>query len=217
MIIGQPKQVNYELNPAFLLTSYPFHILCSYTCDCTDPIPRRRSLQLLDTNPTLHFHLLQLHLIELIRQSRISEALLFAQTELASKGEEHPQFLADLERTMALLAFEMPQVGLTPAASSLEAIPATSTSSKKEGKKDASTSASGSAASLPMPEHIASLLDQSQRLKTATELNAAILTSQSHGKESKLPGLLKMLAWGEDLLEEKGAEFPKCKFSSWLA
>ncbi|KAL5679747.1 hypothetical protein ACJX0J_006132, partial [Zea mays] len=36
------------------------------------------------------------------------------------------------------------------------------------------------------------LLDVSQRLKTASEVNAAILASQSHGKDSKLPSLLKI-------------------------
>lgn len=111
---------------------------------------------------------------------------------------------------MALLAFEMPRIGLVASSSSSSAPP--TLSAKKEGKKDAAA-ASASWTSLPMPESIASLLDQSQRLRTATELNAAILTSQSQGKEPKLPGLLKMLAWGEDLLEEKGASFPKCRLT----
>lgn len=87
---------------------------------------------------------------------------------------------------MALLAFEMPS--LAPSA----------------------TAAAPS--SIVMPPSIASLLDQSQRLKTAQELNAAILTSQSHGKDPKLPGLMKMLAWGETMLVDKGADFPKCAF-----
>lgn len=140
--------------------------------------------QILDTNPTLHFHLLQLHLIELIRQSRIPEALSFAQSELAPRGEAHPQFLKELERTMALLAFEMPSL-----------------LGHSSGKGAA------------MPEGIASLLDQGQRLRTAEELNKAILTAQSQGKDPKLPGLMRMLAWGESMLAEKGAEFPKCELT----
>ncbi|XP_010533884.1 PREDICTED: glucose-induced degradation protein 8 homolog isoform X1 [Tarenaya hassleriana] len=54
------------------------------------------------------------------------------------------------------------------------------------------------------------LLDVSQRLKTASEVNAAILTSQSHEKDPKLPSLVKMLIWAEKLLDEK-ALYPHIK------
>ncbi|KAF3556377.1 hypothetical protein F2Q69_00013549 [Brassica cretica] len=47
------------------------------------------------------------------------------------------------------------------------------------------------------------LLDISHRLKTASEVNAAILTSQSHEKDPKLPSLLKMLIWAQNQLDEK--------------
>jgi len=36
----------------------------------------------------------------------VSEALRFAQDELAPRGEENPELLVELERTMALLAFD---------------------------------------------------------------------------------------------------------------
>ncbi|KAL3624905.1 Glucose-induced degradation complex subunit [Castilleja foliolosa] len=55
---------------------------------------------------------------------------------------------------------------------------------------------------------LAELLDMSQRLKTASEVNAAILTSQSHEKDPKLPSLLKTLIWGQSLLDEK-ASYPR--------
>ncbi len=126
-------------------------------------------MQILDTNPALYFHLQQQKLIEYIRQGRIPEALQFAQDELAPRGEESPEFLAELERTMALLA--------------LDSSPST-------------------------PAAIAELLSQSQRMKTAAEVNAAILESLSQGKEVKLVGLLKLLSWGTTMLEER-AEFPK--------
>lgn len=163
------------------------------------------TIQILDRNPTLHFHLLQLHLIELIRHQRIPEALLFAQAELAPRGEENPQFLKELERTMALLAFEMPS--LSSSTSSAPVVVASAAG--KKGKAVDEVPA--------MPESISSLLDQSQRLKTATELNAAILTAQSHGKDPKLPGLMKMLVWGESLLNDKGADFPKCELVYFCA
>ena len=51
----------------------------------------------------------QQHLIELIRDKNIEEALDFAQTHLAERGEECPEILTELERTLALLAFEEPE------------------------------------------------------------------------------------------------------------
>lgn len=126
-------------------------------------------LQILDTNPGLYFKLQQQKLIEYIRQGKIVEALEFAQEELAPRGEESQEFLSELEKTMALLAF------------------------------DSSPSA---------PPSISELLSPAQRLKTAGEVNAAILESFSQGKTAKLVGLLKLLCWAEGLLDER-AEYPK--------
>ncbi|KAM3251648.1 protein GID8 isoform X1 [Capsicum annuum] len=123
--------------------------------------------EILDTNPQLSFHLQQQRLIELIRNGKIEEALEFAQEELAPRGEENQAFLEDLEKTVALLAFE--DVSKCP---------------------------------------VGDLLDVSQRLKTASEINAAILTSQSHEKDPKLPSLLKMLIWAQNQLDEK-AFYPR--------
>ena len=74
--------------------------------------------KLLDLNTSLHFALLRLQLIELIRNciaspnSDITSALTFAQTHLAPRAPTNPEFLSDLERTMALLIF--PPDNLTP-------------------------------------------------------------------------------------------------------
>ncbi|KAJ2889632.1 hypothetical protein IWW38_004595, partial [Coemansia aciculifera] len=75
---------------------------------------------LLDTDPRLYFHLQQQHLIELIHEGRAEEALEFAQEELAPHGEEHPELLRELERTMALLAFDMAAVVKSPLAELLD-------------------------------------------------------------------------------------------------
>ncbi|XP_059623134.1 protein GID8 homolog isoform X2 [Cornus florida] len=131
--------------------------------------------EILDTNPQLFFHLQQQRLIELIRNGKVEEALEFAQEELAPRGEENLIFLEELERTVALLAFE-------------------------------------DFTNCPVGE----LLDISQRLKTASEVNAAILTSQSHEKDPKLPSLLKMLIWAQNQLEEK-ASYPRIKNLSTAA
>lgn len=106
----------------------------------------------------------------------MSEALRFAQDELAPRGEENPELLVELERTMALLAFD---TVVSP------------------------------------PGAIGDLLSPAQRLKTAGEVNAAVLESLSQGKEAKLVELLKLLCWGDSLLEEK-ADFPKVRVApSW--
>jgi len=65
--------------------------------------------ELLDNNRYLYFHLQQQHLIELIREHNVEEALEFAQTHLAERGEENAEILSELERTLALLAFEDPE------------------------------------------------------------------------------------------------------------
>ncbi|CAI7928911.1 unnamed protein product [Closterium sp. NIES-54] len=79
-------------------------------------------------------------------------------------------YLEELERTVALLAFE-----------------------------DPATSA---------PATLAELLDVSQRDKAAAELNAAILASQGHEKDPKLPSVLRMLLWLQGQLDGRVA-YPK--------
>ncbi|XP_065364990.1 glucose-induced degradation protein 8 homolog [Calliphora vicina] len=65
--------------------------------------------ELLDNERYLFFHLQQLQLIELIRVGKIEDALTFAQNKLSEAGEDIPEVLSELERTLALLAFEKPQ------------------------------------------------------------------------------------------------------------
>lgn len=131
----------------------------------------------------------QQRLIEFIREGKIEEALEFAQEELAPRGEENSDFLEELEKTMALFAFD------------------------------------GTDKSNP----VAYLLDHSQRQKTASELNAAILSSQCQEKgiidditvisvllftplpvDPKLPQLLKLLMWSQEQLSKK-LHFPQIK------
>jgi len=67
--------------------------------------------QVLDKDPSLHFALLRLQLVELIRKCNsesnpdITPALTFATSQLAPRAPTNPEFLEDLERTMALLVF----------------------------------------------------------------------------------------------------------------
>ncbi|KAJ5929239.1 hypothetical protein N7454_007087 [Penicillium verhagenii] len=79
--------------------------------------------QILDREPPLHFALLRLQLVELIRtctsapNGDISPALDFATSQLAPRATTRPDFLDDLERTLALLIF--PSDNLSPSLASL--------------------------------------------------------------------------------------------------
>ncbi|WVQ85729.1 hypothetical protein IAT38_007896 [Cryptococcus sp. DSM 104549] len=151
--------------------------------------------EILDTNPPLLFHLHLLRLVELIRAEEIDKALSFATTELAPRGAQNREFLADLERTMALLAF--PDL----ARFADDDIPATTT----RPPPDAETLALFQD---PAFTPIMALMKRSQRVKVAKELNAAILESQGHGMETKLSGLVRLMAWGEEKLIGAGAGLP---------
>merc|ERR1712001_186904 len=65
--------------------------------------------ELLDDDRYLFFHLQQQQLIELICDSKVEEAIKFATDQLAERGEESENVLDELERTLALLAFEDPE------------------------------------------------------------------------------------------------------------
>ncbi|KAJ5102718.1 hypothetical protein N7532_003247 [Penicillium argentinense] len=72
--------------------------------------------QILDQNQSLHFALLRLQLIELIRtctsvpNGDIKPALEFATLQLAPRAPTNPQFLEDMERTLSLLIFPKDQL-----------------------------------------------------------------------------------------------------------
>ena len=83
-----------------------FEVDCLYAKRKAD-----QKTQILDSDPSLHFALLRLQLVELIRTCNstpggdITPALNFATTQLAPRAPTNPEFLEDLERTMALLIF----------------------------------------------------------------------------------------------------------------
>ena len=56
---------------------------------------------------------------------------------------------------------------------------------------------------------ISQLMRRNQRVKVAKELNAAILESQGQGMETKLSGLVRLMAWGEEKLEKAGVTLPE--------
>jgi hypothetical protein len=65
---------------------------------------------------------------------------------------------------------------------------------------------------------IMQLMKRAQRVKVAKELNSAILESQGNGTETKLTGLVQLMAWGEEKLEVSGVALPagdKTKGRDW--
>jgi hypothetical protein len=75
-----------------------------------DAVRRAQRLipDLLTARSDLSFHVLQQHLIELIRAGNVEDAVSFAQKELSESAEASPILLSELERTMLLLAYEDP-------------------------------------------------------------------------------------------------------------
>lgn len=79
--------------------------------------------EILDNDPTLHFSILRLQLVEMIRSCMaapggdIAPALEFATTHLGPRAPTDPQFLKDLEETMALLV--LPHYDLEPSLAAL--------------------------------------------------------------------------------------------------
>ncbi|KEQ85449.1 hypothetical protein M438DRAFT_344771 [Aureobasidium pullulans EXF-150] len=136
--------------------------------------------RILDNDPTLHFQLLRLQLIELIREivnasgppspAAFTPALEFATSQLAPRAPTSPAFLQDLERTMALLIF--PSDKLTP--------------------------------------QLKQLLDLSLRQTVASQVNEAILSSQNQRREARIRNLVRLRAWAEQRAREtKSPELPE--------
>ncbi|GFR75667.1 glucose-induced degradation protein 8 homolog [Elysia marginata] len=120
--------------------------------------------ELLDNDRYLFFRLQQQHLIELIKRKELEPALEFAQNKLAERVEENPNVLPELEKTLALLAFEKPEMS-------------------------------------PFGD----LLHPSQRQKVASEVNCAILETDS---TPRLANLLKLLLWAQEELDKRKIPFP---------
>ena len=137
------------------------------------------------------FHLYLLRLIEYIKVDDLDTALQFATNELAPRGAQHPEFLVDLEKTMALLAFP----DLAKYADDVNPTQPTDQDTLSLFQD-------------PAFAPIMQLMKRAQRVKVAKELNSAILESQGNGTETKLTGLVQLMAWGEEKLESSGVVLP---------
>lgn len=150
---------------------------------------------MLDIDKKLHFSLLRLQLVELIRKSfttsdpsLVGAAIEFAQNNLAPYAPLEPQFKIDLERAMALL--------IVP----------------KESWTQATASGGSNAAYAQLQNDfggLAELVDPSLRRKVAKDVNEAILQSQDLRREAHIRYLVRARAWAEQLAREKKIELPK--------
>ncbi|KAH0844346.1 hypothetical protein AYO21_00816 [Fonsecaea monophora] len=145
--------------------------------------------ELLDTDKKLHFSLLRLQLVELIRQSftssdpsLVGKAIEFAQNNLAPYAPLDAQYKTDLERAMALLI--VPKESWTLAAVSGSSGAVTSQIQNDFGA-------------------LAELVDPSLRRKVAKDVNEAILQSQDQRREANIRYLVRARAWAEKLAREK--------------
>lgn len=67
------------------------------------------AVDLLTSKPDVHFDLLTLHFVELVRAKDCASALEFAQKELQPYGNQQGRYLEKLQDCMALLAYEEPE------------------------------------------------------------------------------------------------------------
>ncbi|OCF75333.1 hypothetical protein I204_04188 [Kwoniella mangroviensis CBS 8886] len=156
--------------------------------------------EILDTNPPLLFHLHLLRMIELIRSEEIDKALAFATEELAPRGAENPEFRLELERTMGLLAF--PDL--------VRFADDAGTSINLDGSEDIKPIPLETLQLFSDPSFspLISLMKKSYRVEISKELNSAILENQGHGRETKLNGLVRLMAFGENKLVDAGLGLP---------
>lgn len=116
----------------------------------------------------LHFELQKQHLVELIRDRQIEDAINFAQSHLAEHGQQNADSLNELERILALLAFDEPQ--LSP---------------------------------------FGDLLLDSQRLKLASKVNAAILSFHNEDSNTRITDFYKLLLWAQHELDQRKVQYEK--------
>lgn len=132
----------------------------------------------------------------LCRAGKIEDALTFAQTQMSEAGESNPEVLSELERTLALLAFEQPQK--SPFSDLLE---------QSHRQK------------VSVYRHVELLFvlfwvwsngSICVCVQVASELNAAILKNEHYEQTTpRIINLLKLILWAQAELDKKSINYPK--------
>lgn len=123
------------------------------------------------------------------RCGNIEGALTFAQTQMSEAGESNPEVLSELERTLALLAFEKP----------LES-PFSDLLQQSHRQK------------VGFCLHISDVTDDDicLCLQVASELNAAILKMENAEDTSpRIINMLKLILWAQSELDKRNISYSK--------
>lgn len=139
--------------------------------------------EILDSSPSVYFHLRLQELLEKIRHLK--------------QQQQHPN--KDDEMNSILEVIEFAREFLAPVAQEQAGGVYLEELEEAMGLLAAEMGASWPADALLLPEN---------RLKTAKEVNSAILASQAQPEQSKLPEILSLLKWAQERLAER-ALFPK--------
>lgn len=134
--------------------------------------------QVLDSDPALHFALLRLQLVELIRACKfpaegditptIAPVIEFASTHLAPRAPSNPEWLEDLERTMGLLIFDHNE----------------------------------------LQPQLAAILHPDLRKSVADRVNRAILKCQNQRRDAAIRSLVRLRAWAENTARDSKKDLP---------
>lgn len=185
----------------------------------------------LDRRPELSFALQQQRLIELARRGDVEGALAHAREYLAPAagvgigGSEGGG--GGGGEGKGVVDVKMAEGGEAAAADKgdvdLPRSPTTEAAANEERERERASSAAAAALLLPELERtvallafddpaaspLADLLSQAQRNRTAAAANAAMLEASGAKGSPRLPELVKMLAWAQAKLSEKGVRFPR--------
>ena len=145
--------------------------------------------EILDNNPNVYFHLKLQEFLEMIRSNRQQKSVDDAGDDGGVDG--------GIEKIME--AIEFARENLAPIAQEQAGGQFLEELEDAMSLLAAEMGATWPSSSLLLPEN---------RLKTAKEVNAAILSSQAQPEVSKLPEILGLLQWAQNKLEER-AVFPK--------
>lgn len=145
----------------------------------------------MDGDKALHFSILRLQLIELIKKTYnateaerprvFGDAIKFAQENLAPYAPQNEKFKHDLERAMALM--------IVP--------------------KEAMQSAKARSENVGAFGQLYELVDPNLRVEVAKDVNSAILRYKGKPDQSQIHTILQTRVWAEELAREKHIDLPE--------
>jgi len=164
---------------------------------------------ILDESDHVYFRLQQQRLIELIRKGEVEEALQFAHDYLAPRGEDnvrHATFCSRFARACFPATMYRSRVADRVVWRCIVLFHLSTRTNRRLQTvllDELERTITLLAFQMPLESPLSSLMEDSHRHKTASEVNAAILSSATCESEAKLSVLIKMLVWAQKQLKEK--------------